>query len=569
MRKTRPVQASLLAMAMVAAVLNANLVTPAVVHASRAIVLDDWLAAHGDVANAIIWEFPPHVQIGAMIPEKPILWSSGFGVAPSLIAALDLAVFPESALSDRVLRSDDPLALLVEGMDRGRIVSAYPARGGGWSLSKAARFADVLATLPGGIKKSEYGAEIRQWSTWPEPAKQQLRDHFAAYEQWAQGACALYEDYAASGFSVKPVGFDAAFSSVADTDPSPIADPPLNLNPADPLVDGSFTATLESSSAFALYVRLVAAQLAMEIGGCLPWSVTDYAAADLSPLFDGRSIFRYVPAGPTAWGLIPVAGHVVATTVTPAPPLIVLGFLAQNGLIAPTRGETVMRLLHWEREHLVHVVGGTANPPLSAGDVYFGYNGRAPVSRMINGTIMAAPLYFGDNDQFAYFDQEMRHWVGGCGGSSGFSPEILRTVNIAAHRTIYDHFQNRFALGSGLYVGISHADDPYGIKDTPEISTGELLLDNATFQAWFANEADPAVVHKNVGRRRADLNLQYLPLTLLKAHCIDLFLGNDHANSRVAQRFITYSVAELEAFGLWTNMDTKLATLGGCAAIGT
>jgi hypothetical protein len=460
------------------------------------------------------------------------------------------------------------MRLLVQGMEPGSIVSASPAKKGGRMLSKARVPSELIEELPGGVKKSEYGAFIRSWPKWPDWAKQELRDHFASYELWTQTACPLYAEYAASGFTVKPAGFDAAFSSLTDLDPDPVDDPPVNLQPDDPSVEGVPFAMLESDDAFALYVRLVAAQLAMEMGGCLPWSVTDYAPADLAPLFDGRVFARYVPAGPSYWGQMTATGHVIMSAVTPAPPLVVLGFLGQNGLIGADRQDTLTRVLHWEREHLYHVIGGTPDPPLPNGVVYWGYDGRTPVSRMINGTIMAVPIEMPNASPF--FDPEVRHWVGGCAGASGFNADVLRVVNVAAHRTSYAHFQNRFALDNGVHVGIAHGDDPYTLVGSPEIPTGDLPVDDATFHTWYVNEPDVQVRLKYVARRTADLNIQYLPLQLVKKHCMDVALGNDHANSIVFHWAFstTYTVAELEALGLWTGLDGKAASLGGCAAIG-
>jgi hypothetical protein len=439
------------------------------------------------------------------------------------------------------------------------IGAAVPEAVGPWS---------VLDVLAGGILHSEYGAEVRAWSGWPEAAKEALRARFAAYGAWAQTACPLYASYAASGFTVKPAGFDAAFSTVVDLDPVPVLYPPTNIQPDDAVAGGKVPwAMVESVDAFALYVRLVAAQLVMEIGGCLPWSLLDYPAADLRPILDGRLSFRYVTAGPSEWGTMTTTGHVLTTLVTPGPPLIVLGFLAQNGLIGSDRTQTVLRLLEWERNNLRHTFDGATDPHLPRGVLYFGYNGRTPVPRMINGTAMAAPVVFPGGGSF--FDPAVRHWVGGCADASGFNEQVLRTVNIAAHRTEFGHFQSRFALSGAVHAGIGHADDPYGLAGAPEIPVGDLLIADATFQAWFADESDPAVVLQNVGRRFADLNLAYLPLSLLTRHCLDLQDGNDHAHSRVYGAAFqgTYSVAEMEAMGLWTGIEAKLPTVGGCAAL--
>lgn len=537
--------------------------------------VDGWLAAHPDVASTMIWEFPPTKEIRIpLVPPRKLRWPfRGIGPDPVFIDALSESVLPELV----VTRPRDPIPGALEAAlpsaDQTNAARAQLNVVSNKAFAEAAPSAAASdgppILLPGGIKKSEYGAEIRAWKHWPEWAQDELRARYADYRAWLNGAWPLYQDFAASGFTTKPPGFDAVFSTTLDPDPSPVPDPPFNLQPDDPLVDGVPWAMVHSQSAFALYVRLVAAQLAMEIGGCLPWSLAGYVPADLRPLFDGRMIFRYVPEGPSEWGTMTATGHIVTTTVTPAPPLVVLGFLAQHGLIGANRLETIVRLLDWERNNLRHVVGGTPATPLGSGVLFFGYNGRPPVSRMINGTVMAEPVMFSGG--FTYYEGDVLHWVGGCGGASGFNEQVFRLVNVAAEQTALAHFQNRFSLGNGVYVGLAHADDPYGIHSAPEIPTAEILLDDATYQAWFVDESDPAARLKNVGRRTADLYLQYLPEILLYKHCLDInIFNNDHASSLVYNFAFsaTYTVEEMEAMGLWTGIEAKLSTLGGCGIFG-
>lgn len=551
---------------------------PSAAHAPDYVIdLDAWLNIHSTVSDAMVWEFPPSQDKRRIpyIPRKPIRWSApGIGPDPILIAPLTQSVFPALDLeTQRILSSDgenDALGVPSQQL----FVDAAP--------NSVGAFPDKLfpgklhERIPGGIKKSEYGAEIRSWSKWPDWARDELNAQVVTYRSWTQSACQLYSAYAATEFTEKPPGFDNWFSSIVDLDPMPVTDPPLNIQPDDPTVDGVPWAMVSSHDAFALYVRLVAAQLAIELTDCVPWSLLDYATSDLAPLFDGRRIFRYVPAGNSEWGTMTESGHIISTTVTPAPPLIVLGFLAENGLIGSDRTETIVRLLDWERNHLRHVIGGgTTNPLLGAGILYWGYNGRAPVSRMISGTIMAGPLY-GSNNSIYYYDPELRHWVGGCGGASGFNEQVFRVVNIAAEQTNYSHFQNRFSLAQGVHVAIAHADDPYGIASAPEIPMHEILIDDATFHAWFVNETDSTEQLKNISRQTADLYLQYLPHVLLKLHCYDiLYYFNNHASSNVYDHafMATYSVAEMETMGLWTGIEDKLIELGGtvldgCAALG-
>src|SRR5436190_13542717 len=204
--------------------------------------IDDWLDAHPTVASALIWEFPPDIQIPRknidLYPQKPILWWTGeispLGIEPplSLSSFSTTARSAPRAADVRIADPSEQLRLLSQGMQLQPIVSSF-RRTRGWTLSKAAIPADITQALPGGVKATEYGAEARAWSKWPAWAKQALADRYAAYDTWAQHACPLYTKYAASGFTVKPAGFDAAFSSLVDVDPHPIADPPVNLQPDD------------------------------------------------------------------------------------------------------------------------------------------------------------------------------------------------------------------------------------------------------------------------------------------------------------------------------------------------
>jgi len=164
----------------------------------------------------------------------------------------------------------------------------------------------------------------------------------------------------------------------------------------------------------------------------------------------------------------------------------------------------------------------------------------------------------------------VHHWVGGCGGASGFNAEILRVLNIPVERTSYGHQQNRFTIGAGERVSTAHADDPYGITQAPEIPTADILLDDATFASWFLTGADDATLTKYASTRSADLYFQYLPVSLLKLHCSDLASSTPHDQSLVMGYAFksAYTVPEMEAKGLWSAVEAKIPTVGGCAALG-
>jgi len=531
--------------------------------------VDAFLAAHPAVAKAIIWEFPPDAaKYREDNPNAPSIWTRFTLVPyPSTYPSLTLRVYSSELTGGA---SGVPLDLdqLNFDLDPGQIISTQPVNGLGAIVRAPLTLKPgTLDQVPSGDQSSDMGAAIRDWTAWSDAARQQLRDRFDAYSAWAKTACPLYAQYAASNFAEKPAGFDEAFSTVVDPDPSPILDPPVNLQPDDVNIPGVPWTVLAANDAFALYVRLVAANLALELNHCVPWSLTEYNGAELALLLDGRSRFRWAPVGPSKWGDITVAGHVAASPVIPAPPLITLGFLAQNGLIGQDRLETVVRLFEWERQNLDHVASGTTDPPLPNGVEYFGYNGRTPLSRMINGTEMMLPVLTGGGGSL--YDPLLRHWVGGCGGAASFNAEVLRLVNLPVESTTYGHNQNRFTIGPDQRVAVAHTDDPYGMRHAPEVPTAEVLIDDATFDAWFVN-ADQSEWTANVSRRAADLYFQYLPADLLEYDCLDASLNRDHQNSLAYGRAFkgVYTVAEMEAKGLWDLMKAKIENAGGCSAFG-
>jgi hypothetical protein len=86
-------------------------------------------------------------------------------------------------------------------------------------------------------------------------------------------------------------------------------------------------------------------------------------------------------------------------------------------------------------------------------------------------------------------------------------------------------------------------------------------IDQTKFGAGVSDAAKLA----NVGRRTRELAVTYLPNYLLRAYCHDQSVGAAHGAGQVFDIFtLNYTVAELEAANLWTQMDAKIAGFGGC-----
>ncbi len=355
--------------------------------------------------------------------------------------------------------------------------------------------------------------------------------------------------------------------------PSGLKDPPPNINPyASPT-----NITLSADNAWALYLAHVAHSLALEIRGDVPWSLTTMATKELAILFDSREYFTAV-GGNGGYTYNPwLLGDVL-----PSPPDVVYAFLKANNIpqgippyltpsartIYSARYQSVAQLLEWCGDRMSHYQAG-------AGTYvdYWQYNGPAPVSRVIAGTVCAT------YPSASAPDGLVRHWTAGCHGTGGFLRAVCRCMNIAAEISKKNyHSQTHFiALGAWL----DHDDNPYNSfarRSLALIGNSDLtypayllLVPDATYNTWFDPTLSDAQRQANVGRRVAELALQYLPFGLLWARYIDQLQGNAPANSLVFSNLSIhgYTLAQLDSYDLWNRMDAKIAACGGPGALQT
>ena len=106
------------------------------------------------------------------------------------------------------------------------------------------------------------------------------------------------------------------------------------------------------------------------------------------------------------------------------------------------------------------------------------------------------------------------------------------------------------------------------MRDVTQFPGEELLIDGATWEAWFGPDVSEAERANNISRRVLELALEYLTRPLLQRRCDDLAAGTSKVASSVyslLQR--VYTIEELDAMDLWGRMDGKIASLGGCANV--
>jgi len=531
--------------------------------------LDVWIKAHDNVAQHLIWNFPPEGAANPSSENSPPVRMSSISVS-----AINVQLISATCDGKNYCPAHQ---------------SFIPSLG-------IAQAHDLI------------------WGQWPESYRQKVRDNFTFYSNWLKDAWPLYQQYEASNFAVKPAGFDEKFNYQKDLDSNPVTDPPVDLQPQDP--KAGYIEIVDPNTAFDLYAKTIAFELAWEMSGFATWSAADFGSHSLTVLFDGRKMFQYVTPGPTPMGVSKAAGYLLTGGVIPAPPLVSFNFLAKNGMLRSTRKETLIQYLDWERYNLSHTFPGETHSDCNktVSEIFWGSDGHeVPASIMMRGLEMACPLYQGQV-QLNY--PGIRHWVGGCGGAAAFNEQTLRVINLPASNEIHGHFQNSFIIepqplhiaplnvstDSTLFpnprpsfpyedgpknsrVWTDHADNPYNLSDSPEIPIDRILVDDDTFGHWFhpvdpnwPQEKKDAANHENlksVSRRPTDLRIEYLPFQMLADHCrydqnvvsnADSFVYSNYFESSDPADTL-YSADDLEKMHFWERMLAKVDSLGGCQAI--
>jgi len=258
----------------------------------------------------------------------------------------------------------------------------------------------------------------------------------------------------------------------------PLADPLPNSDAAQ-TNDGLSPATQTGAAiAQALYTGLVAHTLAVELGGFVPWSITGYDAEGLAVLLDSATMMsRLVYTSDYALGgwYSPYEAPTRAGNrgrALPAPPSTTFAFMSP-AMVKPTRRDTILALMQWGHDHMVHFYGYDT---FGNHDATWQYRGHPPVSRVIGGT----------NSTSAYLpagQPSFEHWTAGCHGTAGFFREALRVVNIPVQIPRSCGHSQLYFRTEGLYV--DHADDIYNGYGTFPVNMADLLIDQATYTAWF------------------------------------------------------------------------------------
>ena len=363
-----------------------------------------------------------------------------------------------------------------------------------------------------------FNNQFTAWKQWPAWAKQDLVNAFIHTVDWYNGGMVQY-------------------NGVLAPDPPPI------LNTAYLMLgQGGNPVYDEATVAWPTYTGHVALNLAAEIFAWVPWSLHNFDNVGMNYVLPFDNF--YFPCN--QYG---ATGYCLNGGSTPANATYVFKFLKTHSLIGTTKVDTINRVLDWARWNLSHMGGMGYDANLQ----FFGYWGQPPVSRVIEGTVVAPPAP--DDWQI-----NPRHWTAGCGGTTDFFSVIFRALNIPVTSAAAGggHMTPWF-VSENLYL--SHGDDPYSQDMKSDAPTSMLPISKATYDTWFPIN-DPVTAAKNTGRRNVEINVLYPSKWVLDLYCSDQANLKDHLGGRVYNEYFYkfYTVPQLENLGLWQRLDYKMLT---------
>ncbi len=299
-----------------------------------------------------------------------------------------------------------------------------------------------------------------------------------------------WSDWSAEEKALLKDAFATAWNGKLSTDPTPY---PNLINPP---VDDHPSTWLEHGIARQHYMETVACCLLAELWPVkLGWSLTTLSDQQKKHLLDSRSLFEWSAsfASQAPGSAANPPGYVLKPWVLPARPGYMLKVLQDQGILnKANQTQTIVNMVKWCGT-LFHFAGPSNTFEF---ENHWHYRGYSPISRVVEGTLRtpAAPHH-------PQTDAKVQRWTAGCFGTAGLMSHLLRTVNIPVETTVVcGHTVPKF---SSINCWLSHGDDPYFLKHHPEIKAEQLLVDQATFDAWFGPNVPKAC--DNVGRRVTEL----------------------------------------------------------------
>jgi len=290
-----------------------------------------------------------------------------------------------------------------------------------------------------------------------------------------------YDDWTLQEKYWLTAAFAEAWNGTLSSDGTPFANlvpPPDNEMPLT---------VLSPEDAQTLYFETTAACLAFDaaLPADSPRRLEVQVDAVRAHLLDSRSRFEYISY---------YHGYRTVERFLPARAGYVVRWLHDLGLPGALTPRQIVAALIGYCGNFYHFAGA---PNAFQYEATWHYRGACPMSRVIQKTVpdatKAAPSPW----------PEPLHYTAGCVGTTSFFEHALRPLNLQAVGVpVGDHILPSFPQ-LGLYL--SHGDDPYRLKDHPEVAPDQLLIDQAQFDAWFGPDVPEAERKANIGRRAKEL----------------------------------------------------------------
>ena len=367
------------------------------------------------------------------------------------------------------------------------------------------------------------------WPDWPDGLRQDLAQRWQAMVGW----------YGAGMPSPDPASF---------TDPIPRVDGDPSQN-----YDGFM---MPAGRGRRMHLSHMANGLALEMTGRVPWSITTYSDEHLDILFSPTYWFHYSEPP-----YVTIEGYYYEDLMTPATPAHVMRFFTANDLLGTSALDTVARLVGWCRT-LIHFFVSTPGQPPDP-HVFWGPDAPPiPASMLIDGT-----YYTGSTTPV------FGRYTYGCAGTAEFMKSVLRALNIPVEIRV-PPCGHTLPFFPTIHRALSHGDDPYDwiwrvtpFDGWPVPGPDEVLISEHTYNEWFDPTLDPNVMINNVGRRPAELAIEYQSGWLLDRYCQDTAAGLDHASGQVFESLEHfYTSSELESQQLWQKLAKKAAATNYCGS---
>lgn len=288
------------------------------------------------------------------------------------------------------------------------------------------------------------------------------------------------------------------------------------------------------------------------------WKLNELNSSDLILLFDGRQYFDEKEGCTYPNGTYDFSHKwcsfkglkIKSNSLIPAPGHWTYGLLLANNLIGDTRSETITNVCKWTTANFGHMSG-----PNTVENVLSLYGDTGMPSLIAH--IEAPSFIQGKNVKPMY----------ACWGATVFLKLILAQANIPVNNFVATP-GHRLPHFTSEGLALSHGDDLYNgnFKNHSTfpmfVPYDKLFITEEKFIAWFGPETTVQERGKNIGRRMAELSVQYLTFPIVKKWCKDIEEENSIAESYVYEGLKDYyTLQDLNQLQLWQKLTGKVESL--------